>query len=153
MKYILFLICVCAICTGCDPVKRIQKDMDAMHRLESMMLANGICRPDTLVVTKSDTTIRVDTTAVIYIFTDTVTHMDTTIITRDRLRTVMRTVTIRDTITRQIVDQSALDACNHINVSNAALLAKSQETNRIRGAAIGVLCLFILCMVFFSLAK
>lgn len=153
MRSLVICICLYFILPGCDPVKRIQKDIDAMNRMESIMLSRGICRPDTLVITKSDTTTRVDTTAVIYIFTDTITEQDTTIITREKIRTILRTMTIRDTILRQIVDQAGLDACRESMRINDAMLNESKEAVRVRGYAIGLLCVLILAMIFISLSK
>ena len=104
-------ISIVVMFAGCDPVKRIQRHDEQMARMEAVMLDRGICRPDTFIVRRTDTLTRTDTVGEIYIYTDTTTLHDTTTITRERIRTVLRTITIRDTVLRQITDETALMAC------------------------------------------
>jgi hypothetical protein len=104
-------ISIVVMFAGCDPVKRIQRHDEQMERMEAVMLDRGICRPDTFIVRRTDTLTRTDTVGEIYIYTDTTTLHDTTTVTRERIRTVLRTITIRDTVLRQITDETALKAC------------------------------------------
>jgi hypothetical protein len=124
-----------------------------MAKMERVMLDRGLCRPDTFVVIKRDTTVRVDTVGEIYIYTDTLIDMDTVRITRERIRDVIRTVTIRDTVLRQIVDEIALKACRIDRQRAEDALADSKQIARHRGAIIALLSALLLLMLFFALSK
>ena len=138
---------------GCDPVKRIQRHDEQMARMEAVMLDRGICRPDTFIVRRTDTLTRTDTVGEIYIYTDTTTLHDTTTITRERIRTVLRTITIRDTVLRQITDETALMACRTARQKAEELLADTKQISRHRGAVVALLSALLLLLLFFALSK
>lgn len=152
MKY-LAVISFILILIGCDPVKRIQRNDEQMERMERVMLDRGICRPDTFVIRRTDTLTRTDTVGEIYIYTDTTMLHDTTWITRERIRTVLRTITIRDTVLRQITDETALKACRRDQERSGALLADMKQKAQHRGAIIALLSALLLCLLFFALSK
>lgn len=152
MKYIAAISFVLML-VGCDPVKRIQRHDEQMARMERVMLDRGICRPDTFIIRRTDTLTRTDTVGEIYIYTDTTTLHDTTTITRERIRTVLRTVTIRDTVLRQITDETALMACRSDQERSGALLADMKQRAQHRGAIITLLSALLLCLLFFALSK
>lgn len=152
MKYVA-VISFMLVLIGCDPVKRIQRDDERMVRMERIMLDRGICRPDTFVIVKTDTMTRTDTVGEIYIYTDTTTLHDTTTITRERIRSVLRTITIRDTVLRQIIDETALKACRSDRERSGALLADMKKRAQHRGAIIALLSALLLCLLFFALSK
>jgi len=85
---------------------------DPAHRtrVADELLRDGLCRYDTLVVTKTDTLIKTDTIGEIVIFTDTTIERDTVRITATKFREIVRTVTIRDTLKLTVVDASGRDA-------------------------------------------
>lgn len=141
------------IMIGCDPVKHIQRNDERMARMERVMLDRGICRPDTFVIHRTDTLTRTDTVGEIYIYTDTTTLHDTTTITRDRIRSVIRTITIRDTVLRQVTDETALKACRSDRERSGALLADMKERAQHRGAIIALLSALLLLLLFFALSK
>lgn len=152
MKYAA-AISIVLILAGCDPVKRIQRNNEQMERMEAVMLERGICRPDTLIVRRTDTLTRTDTIGEIYIYTDTTTLHDTTRITRERIRTLLRTITIRDTILRQIIDDRALTACRTGRQKAEDLLADTKQISRHRGAVVALLSALLLLLLFFALSK
>ena len=152
MKWIS-VISLAAILAGCDPVKRIQRNDEHMRRMEAVMLERGICRPDTFIIRRTDTLTRTDTVGEIYIYTDTTTVHDTTRITRERIRTVLRTITIRDTIIRQITDETALTACRNARQKAETLLADTKQISRHRGAVVALLSALLLLLLFFALSK
>jgi hypothetical protein len=152
VKYIAAISFV-LILYGCDPVKRIQRHDEQMARMEAVMLDRGICRPDTFIIRRTDTLTRTDTVGEIYIYTDTTTLHDTTTITRERIRTVLRTITIRDTMIRQIIDDRALTACRSARQKAENLLADTKQRAQHRGAIIALLSALLLCLLFFALSK
>ena len=146
-------ISIVLILAGCDPVKRIQRNNEQMERMEAVMLDRGICRSDTFIVRKTDTLTRTDTIGEIYIYSDTTTVHDTTRITRERIRTLLRTITIRDTILRQIIDDRALTACRTARQKAEDLLADTKQISRHRGAVVALLSALLLLLLFFALSK
>lgn len=152
MKWVA-VISIAAILAGCDPVKRIQRNDQQMRRMETVMLDRGICRPDTFIIRKTDTLTRTDTIGEIYIYSDTTTVHDTTRITRERIRTLLRTITIRDTVLRQIIDDAALKACRSDRERAETLLADTKLIARHRGAVVALLSALLLLLLFFALSK
>lgn len=152
MKWVA-IISLAAILAGCDPVKRIQRNDEQMRRMETVMLDRGICRPDTFIIRKTDTLTRTDTIGEIYIYSDTTTVHDTTRITRERIRTLLRTITIRDTVLRQIIDDAALKACRSDRERAETLLADTKQIARHRGAVVALLSALLLLLLFFALSK
>lgn len=149
----MVVISIAVMMAGCDPVKRIQRNNEQMRRMETVMLDRGICRPDTFVIRKTDTLTRTDTIGEIYIYSDTTTLHDTTRITRERIRTLLRTITIRDTVIRQITDDAALKACRSDRERAETLLADTKQIARHRGAVVALLSALLLLLLFFALSK
>ena len=147
------VISLTAILAGCDPVKRIQRNDEQRRRMETIMLDRGICRPDTFIIRKTDTLTRMDTIGEIYIYSDTTTVHDTTQITRERIRTLLRTITIRDTILRQIIDDASLKACRSDRERAETLLADTKRIAQHRGAIVALLSALLLLLLFFALSK
>lgn len=152
MKYAA-AISIVLILVGCDPVKRIQRNNEQMARMEAIMLDRGIGRPDTFIIRRADTLTRTDTVGEIYIYTDTTTVHDTTTITRERIRTLLRTITIRDTVIRQITDDAALKACQIDRDKAIAILDDTKRTSQHRGAIVALLSALLLLLLFFALSK
>jgi hypothetical protein len=105
---VVILLILSAI--GCDPVRRVLDDPAYRTRVSDELLRDGLCRYDTLVVTKTDTIIKTDTIGEIVIFTDTTIERDTVRIKATKFREIVRTVTIRDTLRMTVVDASGRDA-------------------------------------------
>jgi hypothetical protein len=95
--------------SSCDPVHRVMGDPKKKARARSQFLDEGICRPDTFLLVVTDTLETVDTVEHLYLSTDTIHTKDTVYIVRTRWRDILKTLTIRDTIIRQIEDTRRLD--------------------------------------------
>jgi hypothetical protein len=91
---------------SCDPVRHLQRNESARAAVERYLLAQGICRPDTFTVRRTDTLTRIDTIGEIYIYDDTTYLHDTVRITREKLREVLKTLTIRDTLWQAVRDRA-----------------------------------------------
>ena len=145
----VYLIALLAL-ASCDPVKRLQRDEKAMHDVERFMLARGICRPDTFTIRRTDTLVRIDTVGEIVIFSDTTYVRDTLRITRERLREVLRTMTIRDTLYKAIRDaareESLVIELSDCRADNEAY-KRSQRVWKWAAAGMGLLILLAILIV------
>jgi hypothetical protein len=94
--------------------------MDSVSKKEkvtNLLLAEGICTPDTMVYRFTDTLIRWDTMGVVMLQIDTLYRNDTTFIIKNIYRDILQTITIHDTTITTVVDRSALEALRSINAS------------------------------------
>ena len=102
MRYsILFLFLL-----ACNPVKQVLKDKEKLDKVAEVVVKSGYCANDTTIITKSDTTILTDTIYDTQIFVDEVTKTDTQYVKVPKV--ITRTITIRDTITNVVVDNSRI---------------------------------------------
>jgi hypothetical protein len=136
--------------SSCDPVHRVMGDPKKKARARSQFLDEGICRPDTFLLVVTDTMETVDTVEHLYLSTDTIHTKDTVYIVRTRWRDILKTITIRDTIVRQIEDRTRLDDMRMRYESLEATLDACVEDKRRNfwwllafGIVIGALVAFI----------
>ena len=109
MKYTLMCVMALALLASCDPVRRIQRDEDRRQAVTAYLISQGICEGDTIVQIVRDTTVTHDTTGIIYIYTDTSFLHDTAYITRDKLRSVTKTIRVTDTVRLTVTDIEAIN--------------------------------------------
>jgi hypothetical protein len=93
---LLFLI-------ACNPVNQVLKDKQKLDKVAEVVVKNGYCANDTTIITKSDTTIKYDTSYLTDTLIDLRTIKDTQYVTLPK-KVITRTITIRDTITNVVVD-------------------------------------------------
>lgn len=98
----VFVLGIIAMLTGCNPVKRVLKDPVKMGKVFDAGVEKGWCVNDTVIVSKSDTLISYDTLYSLDLQTDTF-NVDHEIV---KVKTVVKTVHIRDT-TREIVTDNS----------------------------------------------
>lgn len=91
---------------GCDPVRRVLDDPAHRTRVSDQLLRDGLCRYDTITITKTDTTIRIDTIGEIVIFTDTIIKGDTVRFPAVVYKSITKYMTIRDTVRMTVADVS-----------------------------------------------
>jgi hypothetical protein len=89
---------------SCNPVKQVLSDRSKFDEVAKEVIRAGYCANDTVIVSKSDTTVLTDT--VNNYFIDTEVRNDTVFQTRIENKLVLKKVTIRDTI-RQVVTDNA----------------------------------------------
>lgn len=87
---------------ACNPVKQVLKDKNKLDKVAEVVIKSGYCANDTTIITKSDTTFQVDTIYDTEIIIDEVTKKDTLYVRVPKI--IVRTTTIRDTITNVVVD-------------------------------------------------
>jgi hypothetical protein len=91
---------------SCNPVKQVLKNQDKFNEVAKEVISRGYCINDTTYITKSDTLIKVDTLVEIQKDLEVVTLNDTTYVTKWKTKTITKTLTIRDTIKLNIVDNA-----------------------------------------------
>lgn len=101
LSYILLI--VIAIICSCNPVKQVLKDKSKLDKVAEVVVASGYCANDTMIVTKSDTTIQYDTSYVHDTLIDLRTINDTQYVKLPK-KVITRTITIRDTVKSVVVD-------------------------------------------------
>lgn len=147
MTYRLLILAIFGL-SACDPIHRLQRDDDAREDVTRWLLGQGICRPDTVRIHRRDTVVRYDTVGERVIWIDTTYLHDTVRITRERLRDVLKTMTIRDTLWQTIFDrareQSLVIELKDCRADNEAY-RRSQKVWR--WAWIGVFAFLILCII------
>jgi len=111
------LIILLLIISSCSPVKRVMDSVSKKQEVTNLLLAEGICTPDTMVYRVTDTLIRWDTIGVVMLQIDTLYRNDTTFIIKNIYRDILQTITIHDTTITTVVDRSALEALRSINAS------------------------------------
>jgi len=149
MRIVLSLLLL-SFLASCDPVHRVMGDPKKKARARSQVLQEGICRPDTFLLVITDTLETTDTVEHLYLSTDTIHTKDTVYIVRTRWRDILKTITIRDTIVRQIEDRTRLDDMRMRYESLEATLDACVEDKRRNfwwllafGIVIGALVAFI----------
>lgn len=145
------LLIVLLILSSCNPVKKVMDSVSKKQKVTNLLLAEGICTPDTMVYRFTDTLIRWDTMGVVMLQVDTIYRNDTTFITKNIYRDIMQTITIHDTTITTVVDRSALEALRSINASlDIQLQAEVKSRSKwlwwliIMGVIIGALLIVII---------
>jgi len=85
---------------GCSPIKQIEKNPKLYQEIKEMVIANGDCVNDTTIITKTDTTLVIDT--LIEQYFDTAIINDTIVIWNKKIYNFKETKTIRDTIIKYV---------------------------------------------------
>ena len=102
MRYILLIL----LFVSCNPVKQVLRDQDKLEQVAKYVIKNGWCVNDTTFITKTDTIVEVDTLIEIQKDLEVVTFNDTTYFTKWKTKTIIKTLTIRDTLKSYIVDNA-----------------------------------------------
>lgn len=100
----IFAVWLCS----CNPVKQVLSDKRKFDKVAEEVIRQGYCANDTIMISSSDTTIKVDTLRII----DEIPYIeimnDTVYVTKLRTNTVTKTVIIRDTIKSLLVDNARI---------------------------------------------
>jgi hypothetical protein len=141
MRYIFLLLFV-----ACNPVKQVLRDPVKLEEVAKIVIKGGWCANDTTYIVKSDTTIVVDTLVEVYTDLEIRTVNDTTYLTKTKIQTINKTLTIRDTLRSYIVDNSRIKLleADSTRLSNLSIEYKAKASNRLNW----LLSLFILLLVY-----
>ena len=103
MKKLLLIL----ILLGCNPVKQVLKDKEKLDKIAEVVIQNGYCVNDTIIRTNSDTLITYDTIIEKRDIFKTLLRTDT--LTIPLTKKIVKTITIRDTITKVITDYARIN--------------------------------------------
>jgi len=93
---------------SCNPVKKVLRDREMFNEVAKEVVKAGYCANDTIILTKSDTTIQVDTLTLIDKEFEVKVQNDTTYITQWQTKYVNKNVIIRDTVKSVVVDNARI---------------------------------------------
>lgn len=143
MRYTLTLVLALLLVASCDPVRRIQRSDDKRQAVAAYLIQQGICEGDTIVQVIRDTTVTHDTTGIIYIYTDTSFVHDTAYITRDKLRNIIKTIHLHDTVRLTVTDIAAMDVLEQQWRNCQQVAAKAQGERGTLMSAVGLLAFLL----------
>lgn len=92
---------------SCNPVKQVLKDKEKLDQVAEVVITNGYCINDTIIKTLSDTTITYDTIIEKRDIFKTLFKTDT--LTIPLTKKIVKTITIRDTITKVVTDYARIN--------------------------------------------
>ena len=91
---------------SCNPIKSVLKDKEKLDKVAEVVIRSGYCANDTIINYKSDTTYHFDT---LYEYsTDTITNRIEVPKIQKVFKTIVKTITIRDTIKSVITDNARI---------------------------------------------
>lgn len=102
MRYLLLLI----LFIGCNPVKQVLRDQEKLEEVAKVVVKGGWCANDTTFIVKSDTIIDIDTLIEVDTITDTYILNDSVYFTKWKTKTIVKTLTIHDTLKSYIIDNA-----------------------------------------------
>lgn len=108
------------VLSSCNPVKQVLRDEYKMRKVWNEGALDGWCVNDTLIVSKSDTLISYDTLYSLDVQTDTF-NIDREIV---KVKTVVKTVRIRDTVTQTVKDLKLIDLLQKQNSLHLQTISK-----------------------------
>lgn len=103
MKKLLLIL----ILLGCNPVKQVLKDKEKLDKVAEKVIELGYCVNDTIIKTNSDTLITYDTIIEKRDIFKTLLKTDT--LTIPLTKKIVKTITIRDTITKVVTDYARIN--------------------------------------------
>lgn len=118
-KWFFFIL----IFVSCNPVKQVLKDRAKFDEVAKEVIKAGYCANDTIIITKSDTLIEMDTLTILEEKPFIEVINDTVYITKWKTNTITKTLTIRDTIKATVVDNA------RVSILQNELIKAQKEAN------------------------
>jgi hypothetical protein len=117
---------------SCNPVKQVLSDRAKFDEVAKEVIRAGYCANDTVIVSKSDTTVMTDT--VNNYFIDTEIRNDTVFQTRIENKLVLKKVTIRDTVRQVVTDNARVNVleADKRDLSMQVMEWKDKATDRLK---------------------
>jgi hypothetical protein len=117
---------------SCNPVKQVLSDRAKFDEVAKEVIRAGYCANDTVIVSKSDTTVLTDT--VNNYFIDTEVRNDTVYQTRIENKIVTKKVTIRDTVRQVVTDNARVNVleADKRDLSMKVMEWKDKATDRLK---------------------
>lgn len=89
---------------SCNPVKQVLSDRQKFDKVAKEVIRQGMCANDTIIISKSDTLIELDTLTILEDKPFLEIINDTVYVSKWKTNTIMKTLTIHDTIKATVVD-------------------------------------------------
>ena len=102
MRYLLLIL----LFLSCNPVKQVLRDTEKLAQVAEVVVRSGWCANDTTFITKSDTLVEIDTLIEVDIRIDTQKVNEFVYVTKWKIRDIVKSISIHDTIKSFIVDNA-----------------------------------------------
>jgi len=137
----LRILIIALIFISCNPVKKVLRDREMFDEVAKEVVKAGYCANDTIILTKSDTTIQVDTLTLIDKEFEVKVQNDTTYITQWQTKYVNKNVIIRDTVKSVIVDNARIKLLQEdLMKANEEKLNWKERANKTFGYLLLLIC-------------
>lgn len=126
---------------SCNPVKKVLRDREMFDAVAKEVVKAGYCANDTIILTKSDTTIQVDTLTLIDKEFEVKVQNDTTYITQWQTKYVNKNVIIRDTVKSVVIDNARIKLLQEDLIkANEEKLNWKERANKTFGYLLLLIC-------------
>ncbi len=137
----LRILIIALIFISCNPVKKILRDREMFDEVAKEVVKAGYCANDTIIISKSDTTIQVDTLTLINKEFEVKVYNDTTYITQWQTKYVNKNVIIRDTVKSVVVDNARIKLLQEDLIkANEEKLNWKERANKTFGYLLLLIC-------------
>ena len=135
------IILIALIFISCNPVKKVLRDREMFDEVAKEVVKSGYCANDTIILTKSDTTVQVDTLTLIDKEFEIKVYNDTTYITQWQTKYVNKNVIIRDTVKSVVVDNARIKLLEEdLLKANQEKLNWKERANKTFGYLLLLIC-------------
>ena len=137
----LRILIIALLFISCNPVKKVLRDREMFDEVAKEVVKSGYCANDTIILTKSDTTIQVDTLTLIDKEFEVKVQNDTTYITQWQTKYVNKNVIIRDTVKSVVVDNARIKLLQEDLIkANEEKLNWKERANKTFGYLLLLIC-------------
>jgi len=137
----LRILIIALIFISCNPVKKVLRDREMFDEVAKEVVKAGYCANDTIIISKSDTTIQVDTLTLINKEFEVKVYNDTTYITQWQTKYVNKNVVIRDTVKSVVVDNARIKLLQEDLIkANEEKLNWKERANKTFGYLLLLIC-------------
>ena len=135
------ILIIALIFISCNPVKKVLRDREMFDEVAKEVVKAGYCANDTIILTKSDTTIKVDTLTLIDKEFEVKVQNDTTYITQWQTKYVNKNVIIRDTVKSVVIDNARIKLLEEDLIkANEEKLNWKERANKTFGYLLLLIC-------------
>ena len=135
------ILLISLLLISCNPVKQVLRDREKFDEVAKVVVASGYCANDTIIISKSDTTVQVDTLTLINKEFEVKVYNDTTYITQWQTKYVNKNVIIRDTVKSVVVDNARIKLLQEDLIkANEEKLNWKERANKTFGYLLLLIC-------------
>lgn len=126
---------------SCNPVKKVLRDRQMFDEVAKEVVKSGYCANDSIIITKSDTTILVDTLTLTDKEYEVKVFNDTIYITKLQTKYINKYITIRDTVKSVVVDNARVNLLQQdLITANEEKLNWKERANKTFGYLLLLIC-------------